>query len=131
MKIFNGKKEAEKILLAKTRVPDVLNWMLSKDSFKNSELYRRLNDLPVEACLYLMAKTNQPVVKKAVSLYFTHLQNCSPHVPGDDLIHMGIKPGKIYTQILVDLHNAVLDEKVEGKKNELEYIRRKFIKDVA
>jgi tRNA nucleotidyltransferase (CCA-adding enzyme) len=78
-----------------------------------------------------MAKTNQPVVKKAVSLYFTHLQNCTIHVTGDDLIRMGIKPGKIYTQILDDLHNAVLDEKVAGRKNELEYIRKKFTKEVA
>ena len=125
------KNEAGKIMSAKTQGLEVLNWMLTKRSFKNSELYRHLNGLPVEVCLYLMAKTNQPAVKKAVSLYFTHLQNCTIHVTGDDLIRMGIKPGKIYTQILDDLHNAVLDEKVAGRKNELEYIRKKFTKEVA
>jgi tRNA nucleotidyltransferase (CCA-adding enzyme) len=125
------KNEAGKIMSAKTQGLEVLNWMLTKRSFKNSELYRHLNGLPVEVCLYLMAKTNQQAVKKAVSLYFTHLQNCTIHVTGDDLIRMGIKPGKIYTQILDDLHNAVLDEKVAGRKNELEYIRKKFTKEVA
>jgi len=104
--------------------------MLTKRSFKSSDLYRRLNDLPVEVCLYIMAKTNHPVVKRAVSLYFTHLQNISVHVKGDDLIRMGIKPGKIYKRILDDLHDAVLDEKVAGRDSELTFIRKKYAHEI-
>ena len=118
-------------MAAKTRGLETLQWLLSRRSFKNSELYRRLNALPAEVSLYLMAKTNQTAVKKAFSLYFTHLQGSATHVTGDDLIRMGIKPGRIFTQILTDLHDAVLDDKVSGRKNELEYIRKKFTKDGA
>jgi len=123
------KKDADKIMAAKTRGLETLQWILSRRSFKNSELYRRLSDLPAEVSLYLMAKTNQTAAKKAFSLYFSHLQGSATHVTGDDLIRMGIKPGRIFTQILTDLHDAVLDDKVSGRKNELEYIRKKFIKD--
>jgi tRNA nucleotidyltransferase (CCA-adding enzyme) len=78
-----------------------------------------------------MAKTNHPGVKRAVSLYFTHLQNISIHVKGDDLIRIGIKPGKIYKLILEDLHDAVLDEKIAGRDSELAYIRKKYAIEIA
>jgi tRNA nucleotidyltransferase (CCA-adding enzyme) len=124
------KKDAEKVLCAKTEGSAVLQWMQGRRAFKNSELYVRLHDLPVEVCLYLMARTSQPSVKKALSSYFIHLQNCSVHVTGNDLIHMGIKPGKIYSRILRDLQCAVLDGKVAGKKSELEYIRKKYAGEI-
>jgi tRNA nucleotidyltransferase (CCA-adding enzyme) len=125
-----NKRHADNVKSAKSQGLEVLKWMLTKRSFKSSDLYRRLNDLPVEVCLYIMAKTNHPVVKRAVSLYFTHLQNISVHVKGDDLIRMGIKPGKIYKRILDDLHDVVLDEKVAGRDSELAFIRKKYAHEI-
>ncbi|MCX5895063.1 MAG: CBS domain-containing protein, partial [Proteobacteria bacterium] len=126
-----NKKDSLKIAAAKTQGHAVLQWMLSKRSFKNSELYRNLNAQPVEVCLYLMAKTNQKSVKKAFSLYFTHLQNTSIHVSGNDLVRLGIQPGKIYKQILTDLLEAVLNKEVSGRKGEIEYIKKKYAREVA
>jgi tRNA nucleotidyltransferase (CCA-adding enzyme) len=126
-----NKRHADSVKTAKSQGLEVLKWMLTKRSFKSSDLYRRLNDLPVEVCLYIMAKTNHPGVKRAVSLYFTHLQNISIHVNGDDLIRMGIKPGKIYTRILDDLHDAVLNEKVAGREGELAYIKNKYAREIS
>jgi tRNA nucleotidyltransferase (CCA-adding enzyme) len=125
-----NKRHADTLRLAKCQGLEVLKWLLAKRSFKNSELYRRLSELPVEVCLYIMAKTSHPVVKRAVSLYFTHLQNISIHVKGDDLIRMGIKPGKIYTRILDDVHDAVLDERVAGRDGELAYVRKKYAREM-
>ena len=130
-KFHINKRHADNVTAAKSQGLEVLKWMLTKRSFRNSELYRRLNALPVEVCLYIMAKTNHPGVKRAVSLYFTHLQNISIHIKGDDLIRMGIKPGKIYKLILEDLHDAVLDEKIAGRDGELAYIRKKYAIEIA
>lgn len=125
-KFHMTKKDAEKVRLAKSQGLDILKWMLAKRTIKNSELYRQLNTLPTEVCLYIMAKTTHPDIRRAISVYFTHLRNISIHINGDDLIKMGIKPGKIYKRILEDLQDAVLDEKIAGREAELEYIRKKY-----
>ena len=130
VKFHINKRHADTVQMAKSQGLEVLRWMLTKRSFKSSELYRRLNALPVEVCLYIMAKTNHPGVKRAVSLYFTHLQNICVQVKGDDLIRMGIKPGKIYKRILDDLHDAVLDEKVAGRDSEIAFIRKKYAQEI-
>jgi tRNA nucleotidyltransferase (CCA-adding enzyme) len=130
VKLHINKRHADTVQMAKSQGLEVLRWMLTKRSFKSSELYRRLNALPVEVCLYIMAKTNHPGVKRAVSLYFTHLQNICVQVKGDDLIRMGIKPGKIYKRILDDLHDAVLDEKVAGRDSEIAFIKKKYAHEI-
>jgi tRNA nucleotidyltransferase (CCA-adding enzyme) len=130
-RLHTNKKESAIIVTASTEANRVQQWMLMKKSHKNSELYNELSTLPIEVCLYLMAKTQNRATKKAVSIYFTHLQNVKIHVNGDDLMRMGIQPGKIYKRILNDLHEAVLNEKVAGKKGELEYIRKKYARESA
>ncbi len=125
-KFHLAKKDADKIRVAKFQGFDILKWMAAKRTIKNSELYRQLNTLPTEVCLYIMSKTNNPDIRRAISVYFTHLQNIRIHISGNDLIKMGIKPGKIYKRILSDLQEAVLDEKFSGREAELEYIKRKY-----
>jgi tRNA nucleotidyltransferase (CCA-adding enzyme) len=131
VRLHINKRDCKKIAAARTEGLAVQQRLLMKKSFKNSELYHMFNPLPIEVSLYLMAKAQSPAIKKAVSVYFTHLQNTKIHVNGDDLIRLGIQPGRIYTQILNDLHDAVLNEDVAGRKGELEYIRKKYARDVA
>ena len=55
----------------------------------------------LKSCLYLMAKTNQTGGQKGVFPSILLIcRSVAIHVTGDDLIRMGIKPGRIYTQIL-------------------------------
>lgn len=119
------KKYAVPIKIAKTTGNEVLYKIAQKRSLKNAEIYRYLHPLPVEVCLYLMSKTNRQASKKAFSLYFTQLQNTDIHVTGKDLIKLGIEPGRIYKQILEELREAVLNGKVEGREEELKFIKRR------
>ena len=73
-----------------------------------------LNAVPLEVCLYLMARTTRPSTKKFFSLYFTQLRGVKLHVTGDDLIKLGIPPGRIYTKILDGLLKRHLTEKLRA-----------------
>ena len=128
IKAFDIKnKLANPIRIAKGPGNDVLFKLLKKRTIKNSEIYKLLKDIPVEVCLYAMAKTNRQITKKAYSTYFSKLQNIKIHVRGNDLKKLGISPGEIYKQIFDATLDVVLNEKVSGKEEEIKFIKKKFM----
>jgi len=127
IKAFDIKnKLGNPIRIAKGPGNDVLFKLLKKRTVKNSEIYKLLKDIPVEVCLYFMAKTNRQTTKKAYSTYFSKLQDLKIHVRGNDLKKLGIPPGEIYKQIFDATLDAVLNEKVSGKEEEIKFIKKKF-----
>ncbi len=119
-------KLANPIRIAKGPGNDVLFKLLKKRTIKNSEIYKLLKDIPVEVCLYSMAKSNRQITKKAYSTYFSKLQNLKIHVRGNDLKKLDISPGEIYKQIFDATLDVVLNEKVSGKEEEIKFIKKKF-----
>ncbi|HWI40486.1 MAG TPA: CBS domain-containing protein, partial [Verrucomicrobiae bacterium] len=85
----------------------------------NSEVYFALRDLPAEILLYLMAVTRRTGVKKMISLYFTHLQEVTLSVGGEDLRDLGLKPGPVYRKILDRLLTERLNGAVATREEEL------------
>ncbi len=127
IKYFDIKKKyAVSVKIAKTAGHEVLYKLSKKRALKNSEIYRHIHPLPLEVSLYLMAKTKRQSTKKAFSVYFTKLRNIRIHVTGDDLIKLGISPGRIYKKILEDLLDAVLNGLVKGRDEELKFVKKKF-----
>lgn len=120
------KKYSVPIRIAKTTGNDVLFKMAQKRYVKKSEIYNYLYAMPVEVALFLMAKTGRKATKKAFSLYFTQLQNAKIHINGNDLKKLGIPPGKIYKDIMNNLLEAVLNEKVEGREEEIRFVKKIF-----
>jgi tRNA nucleotidyltransferase (CCA-adding enzyme) len=89
-----------------------------------SEIYHLFRDLSVEVLLYLMARTNCERMKKAVSLYFTQLQNVHCFVNGDDILSMGVPKGPLVGELLDRLLAARLNCEVMSREDEINYIRR-------
>jgi len=125
------KRYRDAITAAKTTGNDILYRFAQKQQPSHAEIRGLLNSIPLEVCLYLMAKTSRPATKKAFSLYFTRLRDIALHVTGRDLIKLGIPPGKIYKQILDSLLEAALNGKIEGREEELRYITKKFLKEIT
>ncbi len=125
------KKHAASFRIAKKSGFSVLYTCNRKKNPRNSEIYHLLHDLPTEVCLYLMAKTGSSSTRKIISHYFTHLANKKVHVTGNDLKKIGIPTGKIYRKILDALLDAVLDNEIEGRREELNYIKSIYQKETA
>lgn len=121
------KKYVYQIETAKSVGAQVLYKMAQKKAPQNSEIYRLLNPLPVEVSLYLMAKTSRQATRKAFSLYFTRLQQKKISITGADLKKMGLEPGRTYRLILDSLHDAVVNEEVSGKEEELRFVKERFV----
>jgi tRNA nucleotidyltransferase (CCA-adding enzyme) len=120
---------ASSIMIAKNRGMQVLLELSKKKKFVNADIYRLLNEIPLDVSLYLMAKSGRLQTKKAFSVYFTQLQHVRVHLTGNDLKKLGIEPGKHYRQILDSVQAAVLNAQVSGRQEELDFVRHNFLKD--
>ena len=115
--------EIKKIELLKEKVPKILSKICST-TIKPSDVYHLLNPLPLEVQLYVMAKTTAENTRRAISHYFTHTKQVKIELSGNDLIALGLTPGKVFKKIL----NATLDAKIDGiLKNREDEMR--FVKD--
>jgi tRNA nucleotidyltransferase/poly(A) polymerase len=47
---------------------------------------------------------------------------------GNDLIKAGYKPGKVFTKILYELENLVIEGKIKSKKQALSWVEETFSK---
>jgi tRNA nucleotidyltransferase (CCA-adding enzyme) len=124
-KLSLNREEALKIYAVKEKVPGIL-LNLSSPAIKNSTAYHLLTSLPIEAQLYLMAKTTSEHVRKAVSHYFTHSTQVKVELSGDDLISLGLTPGEIFKKIFHEVLNAKLDGVLKNREDELRFIKEHF-----
>jgi tRNA nucleotidyltransferase (CCA-adding enzyme) len=125
-KLSLTREETQHILFLKEKVPDILI-KISSTTMKSSKVYHLLNPLPTEAQLYLMAKTTSENTRKAISHYFTHLKQVKVDIKGDDLITLGLTPGKIFKKILHDILDAKLDGILRTKKDEIRFVKERFL----
>jgi tRNA nucleotidyltransferase (CCA-adding enzyme) len=90
----------------------------------NSGLYRRLSEFRTEIILFMMAATDREEVKKAISLYCTHLRRTSIFLKGSDLKALGLAPGPAFRRILEAVFEARLNGRVRSREEELGLARR-------
>jgi tRNA nucleotidyltransferase (CCA-adding enzyme) len=92
-----------------------------------TEIYTLFKPLPIEALLYIMAKTEDTRVKKAISFFFTKLKDTKVSVRGKDLQALGIQPGPLYREIIDSLLLARLKGTVKTKADEMRYVRTHYL----
>ena len=88
----------------------------------NSTLYENLSGLRIELILYLMASTRLKRVKRAISNYVTNLRDVTIAVNGKDLMERGLKPGPVYREIMSAVMQARLNNRLETRSDELEFV---------
>lgn len=90
-----------------------------------NKLSRKTN---LKSILRIYGLGNNNKKEKAVVLYKEYLKRKSTLVPlveGKDLIEMGYKPNKIFSEILEELYDLQLQNKFKNKSEALEYLKRK------
>jgi tRNA nucleotidyltransferase (CCA-adding enzyme) len=115
-RLIEGRREGRKVLQRVRR-----KRMGPKD------IYTLFKPLSIEVLLYIMAKTQEKGVKKAISLFFTQLNTVKVTLRGKDLQGLGIQPGPLYREILDSLLSARLEGAVKTKEEELQYVRSHYL----
>jgi tRNA nucleotidyltransferase (CCA-adding enzyme) len=109
------------------------SWKLLDSLYKvenddNYSIYTLLSQYDTEFLLFIMAKANNEKIKKVISNYFNRLKRVSISLKGKDLRNMGFEPGPLYKKIFESLLEARLKNRVNSKKEELEFVKARFLK---
>jgi tRNA nucleotidyltransferase (CCA-adding enzyme) len=95
-----------------------------KNGGRPADLYEILSSLSLEGALYTMARQRKEEIRKAISLYLTHLQDMEIAVSGRDIAALGLPPGPNYSTILRAVKRAVLNGEADTRDKQLELTRR-------
>lgn len=101
----------------------ILSWMKRKLPDTPFAIFRNLHPLPAEVILYMMAKAKDEDIKRAISLYLTHLRFIKPSVSGRDLMKMGLAPGPKFRKILDSILEAKMNGRLATRNDELNFAR--------
>ncbi len=96
-------------------------------AISNSELYKLLSPFSVEGILYFAAKSNRQEVNQAVTGYLSHQRFEKPLINGNDLIKMGLEPGREIKTILEKTFANQLDGEVLTRKDALELAEKMVV----
>ena len=89
--------------------------MLSADT-KPSEVYRLLKPYAVEALVFALTQPECPEWRaEKIEEYLVNLRKIEPLIRGNDLIQLGLKPGKAFTNLLSKAFAAQLDGEISTK----------------
>ena len=116
------KKYARVLVEAHEKTPHAVR-ILSTSRLDPSQVYRLFKPLALETLLYTMAYSPKEEVKKAVSLYLTHLRKVKTALSGKDLVAMGLEPGPIFSEILNTLLTARLKGEVSTREEEIRLVK--------
>ncbi len=89
-------------------------------------IYHTLKGLNVEALLFVMAKSENRKIQKAISRYLIELKDIKPELTGNDLKGMGIAPGPVYSEIFEKIIDNRLSGKIENKEDEISFIKKHY-----
>ena len=71
-----------------------------------------------------MARQRKEDIRKAISLYLTHLQDMEISVSGRDIAALGLPPGPQYSSVLRAVKRALLNGEADTRDEQLRLTRR-------
>jgi tRNA nucleotidyltransferase (CCA-adding enzyme) len=114
------------LITEKAKAEEFLKWMGPLQTFKNSDLHRKLRPFHTETLLYIMASAIRESIKQAISNYITRLRSVTTLLDGRYLKEIGVKPGPVYRKILESLLDARLNGEVSTLLDEVEFVRKNW-----
>ncbi|MBI1912211.1 MAG: CBS domain-containing protein [Deltaproteobacteria bacterium] len=120
--LISGKK---RLFVLNSRIDGIkaLNRLNSGMVKKNSDIYELLKPLPLEIHIYLLARTQNENVKKALSIFIAKLRYTETMLKGADLKKLGIEEGPIMGEIFRTLFKKRLDGEIHTKEDEEEFVK--------
>lgn len=120
-RLIISKRVKEEFLSLRERIQEthykIKKWLSGKQT--NSDLYFILEPISVEGVLYLMARSHNDDIRRALSTYLTKLRDLDLDIGGEDLKHMGLVPGPEFTEVLRQIKAAMLDGVAEDREDQL------------
>jgi tRNA nucleotidyltransferase (CCA-adding enzyme) len=119
-------QENRKMISQRLKVNEVLEELLRREGESPYGLYTLLSQCDTDILLYMMAKTDNENIKRRISLYFTKLKGTKVILKGRDLKALGLPPGPVYREVFDRLLEARLNNLINTKDDEINFVRDTF-----
>ncbi len=93
-------------------------------SIRPSKIYNILEPLSFEEILFIRAGTKNKLVLSRIREFFAGYNRVRIKIGGEDLKKLKIKPGPLYTKLLLAVLHKKIDGEVKTKHEELEFVKR-------
>jgi tRNA nucleotidyltransferase (CCA-adding enzyme) len=123
--------QIDQMLRERTEMRYILAYFAREMFDRPSKVVAALRGLPLEALLFMMAKTAREDTRRAISGYITTMRHVKPALTGKDLVEMGYKPGPTVGLLLRTLRDARVDGLAASVEDERRIIREFFPIDDA
>jgi tRNA nucleotidyltransferase (CCA-adding enzyme) len=97
---------------------------LSRDDMTDWQVYRALQNTPVEALVFALARVEDGPAEAHLRRYLAELRHRTLSVGGDDLLALGAEKGPSVGRILERLRELRVSEMINGRDSELDEARR-------
>ncbi len=100
------------------------NGVIQRKDSTNLEVYNVLSRMPLEGvlALYVLAKDNRKVV-----VYLEELMHAQPLICGEDILKLGFKPSKIFSDIIKSVFEQQLLGNIGDKIEAIEFVKKHFV----
>lgn len=124
MQMFD--QESQRLISQRLGVNETLDNLFKLTGNDNYALYTLLSHYDTEILLYMLARANSEKIKRLISNYFTKLRDTKVLLSGKDLKGMGFRPGPIYRDIFTSILEARLNQRVNTKQDEVDFVTQQF-----
>ena len=97
---------------------------LKRKTISPVQIHQLLEPLSYEVILLCQAASGDRVVKQRIAEFFLEHHHKQIYITGDDLLSLGIKPGPEFKKIFQRVLRSKLNNKINTKKQELDYVKR-------
>lgn len=119
-------QKGPKSLTQMAAVDETLEKLYKFSGSDHYALFKLLSQFDTDILLFMMAKAKNKSCKRYISIYFTRLKNIRGFLKGQDLKKLGFQPGILYKQIFETVLQARLNQVINTKEDELQFIIKKF-----
>jgi len=120
-RLMVSRQVKDKIIQDRASTQDILRRLKPSSPI---EIYHLLEGRTLESILFAMASCQDSESKKAISQYLLELRTIKPILKGSDLIGLGLKPGRVFSEIFSKILDEKLGKKLNTKEEELEFVKK-------
>lgn len=95
---------------------------------KNSQLYNIIKNIKKDVLIFLCAVSEIEISQRVIEI-LKKQQEKNFIISGKDLKELGLKPSPLFSVIIEDVFKKFLDDEIKTKKQALQYVKEKYIKN--
>ena len=112
---------------AQSLLKDLRQFKNGKIKPQYSDIYHWFDGFSLEMILYMMARSENDSLRQWISLFVTDLRKIRTTIKGQDLIALGLKPGRNFQDVFRTVLDARLNGQINSRAEELNLVTQLYL----